>query len=60
DYMASAARSLLPGARLLAPVETAIPAGLTELARDERNWLAVKGADPRSVAMLKLRARGAK
>jgi hypothetical protein len=44
DYVASAAEALRPGARLLAPVAAQLPPGLSEIARDERFWLASKGA----------------
>jgi hypothetical protein len=37
-----AARCLKNGARLLAPVAVSAPAGLSELARDESYWIAVK------------------
>lgn len=44
SYLASAARALRANGRLLAPVTAPIPADLTEVARDERYWLAVKPA----------------
>jgi hypothetical protein len=34
-------RALRPGGRLLAPVTASVPAGVTELARDERHWVGV-------------------
>jgi hypothetical protein len=36
DLMAGALR---PGGRLVAPVSAAVPAGITELARDDRHWV---------------------
>lgn len=42
-YVASAAESLLPGARLLAPLSAPLPPGLSELTRDDHFWLAEKG-----------------
>jgi hypothetical protein len=45
DYVASAARALLPGARLLAPRSVPLPPGLAELARDDHFWLASKGRE---------------
>lgn len=36
----SGARALKNGARMVAPVEAAVPAGIVELARDERFWVA--------------------
>ncbi|MGI8619524.1 MAG: hypothetical protein ACR2L6_10610 [Gemmatimonadaceae bacterium] len=38
----SAVRALKNGARLLAPLEAAVPPGLVELARDEKWWVAVR------------------
>jgi hypothetical protein len=43
SYVASAAESLLPGARLLAPISAPLPPGLAELTRDDHFWLAEKG-----------------
>ena len=37
--VATAARALQPGGRLIAPVATAIPAGIAERARDDRHWV---------------------
>lgn len=37
-----AARVLRPGGRLLAPVAAELPPGMEELARDDREWVAVK------------------
>ena len=37
-----AARVLRPGGRLLAPVASELPPGMEELARDDREWVAVK------------------
>lgn len=39
---ADAARVLRAGGRLLAPADSEVPAGLSELARDERQWVAAK------------------
>jgi len=39
----SGAGALKAGARMVAPAAAAVPAGLTELARDERYWVAVRG-----------------
>lgn len=52
SYLASAAEALRPAARLLAPVRSTIPEGLTELARDERSWLAVKSGPVGGVVQL--------
>ncbi len=43
SYVASAAESLLPGARLLAPLSAPLPPGLSELTRDDHFRLAEKG-----------------
>lgn len=40
--VAHAARVLRPGGRLLAPVAAELPQGMEELARDDREWVAVK------------------
>ncbi len=42
---ADAVRVLRPRGRLVAPVATAVPVGVTELARDDRHWVAEKAAD---------------
>ncbi|HEY9426857.1 MAG TPA: hypothetical protein VIR34_06870 [Gemmatimonadaceae bacterium] len=47
DYVASAAESLRPGARLLAPLSAPLPPGLAELTRDDRFLLASKGREVR-------------
>ena len=47
DYVAFAAASLLPGARLLAPLSAPLPPGLAELTRDDLFWLASKGREVR-------------
>jgi uncharacterized protein YbaR (Trm112 family) len=38
-FAASSVAALLPHGRLLAPVATALPDGITELARDQREWV---------------------
>jgi hypothetical protein len=43
EYVVAAAEALRPGARLIAPLATPLPAGLAELARDASYWLAEKG-----------------
>ena len=42
---ADAVRVLRPGGRLVAPAHVAVPAGVRELARDERHWVAEKVGD---------------
>jgi uncharacterized protein YbaR (Trm112 family) len=46
DQIAAWLRIAAPGARILAPVALSMPNGLTELARDERHWLAERLATP--------------
>jgi hypothetical protein len=53
-YVASAVEALRPRGRLLAPVELPLPSGVTELARDERHWLAVKNAASSPVVPLQV------
>jgi uncharacterized protein YbaR (Trm112 family) len=52
--LTSAAEALRPRGRLLAPARTPLPAGLTELARDERHWVAVKQAATGPVVQLRV------
>ncbi|HEX4469431.1 MAG TPA: hypothetical protein VH080_07835 [Gemmatimonadaceae bacterium] len=40
ELLSSALGVLAPGGRLLVPVRLALPDGVTELARDDRHWLA--------------------
>ncbi len=42
--VASAARSLKPGGRLIAVATASLPAGVVEQARDDRHWVAEVGA----------------
>lgn len=39
-------RALQPRGRLVAPVDVPLPAGVTELARDDRHWVAEREAPP--------------
>ncbi len=43
--VADAVRLLRSGGRLVAPVHTALPPGVRELARDDRHWVAEKTGD---------------
>jgi hypothetical protein len=45
DRMAAAVRVLVPGGRMVAPPDVAVPAEIRELARDERNWVGERVAD---------------
>lgn len=42
---ADAVRVLRPSGRLVAPIDTPLPAGVRELARDDRHWVAEKVGD---------------
>lgn len=44
SLLAATVRALRPGGRLVAPASVAVPAGVTELARDEREWVAESSA----------------
>ncbi|HUF65448.1 MAG TPA: hypothetical protein VMM17_05670 [Gemmatimonadaceae bacterium] len=50
---ADPARVLRAGGRLLAPVRATLPVGLTELARDEREWVAVKTGSPEAIQLMR-------
>ena len=54
-FLASAARALRLGGRLVAPVEAPIPAGMRELARDATEWVAETTA--RASGLVELRRR---
>lgn len=49
--IADSARVLRPGGRLLAPSGAAVPDGLTVMARDELEWVAVKTATGEAVKL---------
>ena len=53
----AAARALRPGGRLVAPAVAPLPDGLTELARDERHWVA-ESSGPASAPVGLARASG--
>ena len=44
ELLAGTVRALAPRGRLVAPAATPLPAGLGELARDARHWVAEQGA----------------
>jgi hypothetical protein len=48
DTLAAALEVLAPGGRLLAPVRLPLPDHITELARDDRSWLAAKTREAHS------------
>ena len=51
ELVSDAVRSLREKGRLIAPAGTALPAGVTELARDERVWVAERRARPQLVSL---------
>lgn len=53
--LADAPRAVAAGGRLLAPAEAAVPPGLKELARDDREWVAAREG---TGAIVELRRRG--
>ena len=53
--LASAARALRPGGRLVAPMHAIIPAGMRELARDDTEWVAE--TTTRASGLIELRRR---
>ncbi|HEX6967103.1 MAG TPA: hypothetical protein VF166_15040 [Gemmatimonadaceae bacterium] len=44
--VATAIEAIRPGGRLVAPAPLPLPAGFTELARDEHQWVGVKASPP--------------
>lgn len=46
SWLASAALALRPGGRLVAPATARVPAGMDELARDDRVWVATRSVPP--------------
>ncbi len=55
ELVSSALGVLAPGGRLLAPVRLALPDGVTELARDDRHWLAERASAPSGIVGLSRR-----
>jgi uncharacterized protein YbaR (Trm112 family) len=51
-HLEAAVRVLRPRGRLVAPASTPTPAGVTELARDERLWVAERDAAPPKLVTL--------
>jgi len=55
EFVVSGVEALRTGGRLLAPVQLALPAGISELVRDDRHWVGEKSAasagTPRLVAL---------
>lgn len=44
SLLEGAARALVPGGRLIAPARAPVPPTMSELARDDRHWLAARSA----------------
>jgi uncharacterized protein YbaR (Trm112 family) len=57
DQLAGWLRVAAPGARILAPVAVPMPNGLSELARDERHWLAERLATPAPSSIISIARR---
>lgn len=53
EFVESVVRALRPSARLLAPVATPMPEGVSELARDDSQWVAEKRQAPARVIPLR-------
>jgi uncharacterized protein YbaR (Trm112 family) len=58
EGIAAAVRVLAPRGRLVAPARTSLPAGVTELARDDRLWVAERAASPSQLVTLRAREPG--
>jgi uncharacterized protein YbaR (Trm112 family) len=56
EFTAAAVRALMPHGRLIAPASTPPPSGITELARDDRLWVAERA--PTTPQLVTLRTRG--
>jgi uncharacterized protein YbaR (Trm112 family) len=57
ERLTAAARALAPRGRLVAPAHARVPDGLTELARDDRHWVAERDATVASRPVLLSRPR---
>lgn len=55
--LTGALRVVRPGGRVLAPLTLALPDGVAELARDDRQWLAERRAAPRESGIIPLERR---
>ncbi len=51
-YLASAVEALRARGRLVAPASIAVPAEITELARDERHWVGERAVPPSPIVQL--------
>jgi uncharacterized protein YbaR (Trm112 family) len=56
-YLDGASRVLRPRGRLVAPTSSPTPTGFAELARDDRVWVAERGAAPPQVVPIRGRGR---
>jgi hypothetical protein len=52
-WLADAVRVLRAGGRLVAPASAPLPAGTRELARDDREWVAVAEGTPATIIPLR-------
>jgi hypothetical protein len=54
-FLDAAQRALAPGGRLVAPAHAPVPVGVREIARDAREWVAVKTDAPSAIVPLQRR-----
>ena len=57
SQLLAALRVVRPSGRVLAPLELALPEGVAELARDDRQWLAERRPAPRESGIIPLERR---
>lgn len=57
ELLESVLTAVEPGGRVLAPVSLTLPDGLTEMARDDRHWLAERQRIGRSSGIVSIRRR---
>ena len=57
ERLQSALEVLTAGGRIVAPIALPIPSGVTELARDDRHWVAERMPAPRTSGIVSLHRR---
>jgi hypothetical protein len=57
DQLLGALDVVRPSGRVLAPIALSLPDGVSELARDDRQWLAERRASPRESGIIPLERR---
>ena len=60
EIIASGVRALKAGGRVLAPATIPVPDGVTEIVRDDKEWVGEKTAEPESAPRLVSLVRGGK